>query len=299
MLHSRLIPSSLLVIGFCALGVSLAQQPKPFDVAAERAAQHNTEEWLTVAPHLPDPATATPAALEMAGDVLRARRLQEDAVDYFRYAMQRGGDEVTLLNRIGVTELEMNQAALARACFKRSVLLRRKYAEGWNNLGATENMDGNLQTAIIDYQRAVKLNRKNAVFHANLGTAYFETKDYESSRREFDMAIKLDEGVFRRGGFGGSQVHVLTGDDRGRFAFEMARLAAASHEDESMLHWLSVSAESGFDVREGMRGVKEFEPYRKDARITLMLRNVRAMQAKQIAASDPVPALPEHTTKEN
>jgi tetratricopeptide (TPR) repeat protein len=299
MLHSRLIPSSLLVIGFCALGVSVAQQPKPFDVAAERAAQHNTEEWLTVAPHLPDPATATPAALEMAGDVLRARRLQEDALDYFRYAMQRGGDEVTLLNRIGVTELEMNQPALARACFKRSVLLRRKYAEGWNNLGATENMDGNMQSAIIDYQRAVKLNRKNAVFHANLGTAYFETKDYESSRRQFDMAIKLDEGVFRRGGFGGSQVHVLTGDDRGRFAFEMARLAASSHEDESMLHWLSVSAESGFDVREGMREVKEFEPYRKDARITLMLRNVRAMQAKQIAATDPVPALPAHTTKEN
>ena len=212
-------------------------------------------------------------------------------MEYFGFAIQRGGDEVAMLNRMGVSELEMNQTGMARAYFKRVLFLKHKFAEGWNNLGATENMAGNIPAAINDYGRAVKLNKKNAIFHANLGTAYFEAKDYDSSRKEFNTAVKLDASVFRRGDFGGSQVHVLTADNRGRFAFEMARLAAGNGEVASMMHWLAVSTEAGFNIRDAMYGVKEFEPYRKDRRIALLIHNQGAMQTKQIASAGAVPAI--------
>jgi len=300
MLRSGFFSSYVCVIGLDAVLFAAAQQPTVSSQAAlDRVDRHSTAEWLTVAPHLPDPKTATPAQLETAGDVLRARRLPEDAVEYFEFALQRGGNEVELFNRIGVVELEQNQLALARACFKRAVTLKRKYAEGWNNLGATEDMAGNLRVAVADYGRAVKLSRKNAVFHANLGTAYFASRDYESARHEFEIATRLDPGVLQRGGSGGSLVHVLSADDRGRFAFEMARIAAGQGDDETMLHWLTASIEGGYDVDTAMGGVKEFNAYRKDSRIALLVRNAKAMRARQLAVTGPVPVLSAPTNKAN
>ncbi len=292
-----LIVSSFLLCAFCAS--ASAQQTSSYSPEAQRAIRHATIEWETVASHLPDPATGSPAALQTAGDVLRARRLPEDAIDYYRFALQRGGDEPNLLNRIGVTELEMGQVDLAHACFKRVVMLKKKSPEAWNNLGAVANMTGDTREAISDYQRAVKLNKKNALFHANLGTAYLATRDYESARGEFETAVKLDPEVFSRGGFGGTQVHVLSADDRGRFPFEMARMAAEHHQDEVMLHWLAQASEAGFDVVAGMNGVPAFAPYLKDPRVGLLIANAKAMRGRQVAASGPAPPLPPVDAKEH
>jgi tetratricopeptide (TPR) repeat protein len=293
MLRSRLIfPLAILIVSACS---AQTQQPVTVDpqnqAAIDRANRHATSEWAIVAPHLPDPETATPAILQQAGDILRARRFLEDALDYYGYAIKRGGDEASLDNRIGVTELEIGQPALARAWFRRCIALRKKDAEGWNNLGAVETISGNARQAISDYQRAVKINRKNSLFHANLGTAYFAVKDYESARHEFEVAVKLDPDVFEHGGFGGSLVHVLSADDRGRFAFEMARLAAAHGEVESMLHWLAQACEAGMDLRATMTGIKEFDPYVKDPRIAVIIRNTKALRNKELAVSEPVPTL--------
>jgi tetratricopeptide (TPR) repeat protein len=292
MLRSRSFPFLFLSTSIlCTCGLGAAQQPIP-PARVDASVRHTSEEWQMVAPHLPDPRTASADRLEEAADVLRARRLPDDAIDFYGYALQHGGDVATLMNKMGVTELEAGRPELARPCFKRAVTLKRRYAVAWNNLGAVENVSGNMTDAIRDYRRAVKLNGKNAIFKANLGMAYFTVRDYEGGRTEIEQAISLDGDVFRHGGFGGSQISVLTANDRGRFAFEMARLAATHHEDESMLHWLTVACESGYDVRAGMRDEKEFAPYMKDVRIAVMLQNEKILRTKQVAASDPVPVLP-------
>jgi tetratricopeptide (TPR) repeat protein len=282
MLRSRCFRSLLSFLVVSGSSICMSQQSTAAGSAAEVAARHSSIEWLTVAPHLPDPATAAAAKLEVAADVLRARRLADDAIDYYGYAILRGGDQPTLMNKIGVTELEESRPVLARVYFRRVIAIKRKDADAWNNLGATETVSGNLQQAIRDYRRAIRFNGKNALFHANLGTAYFAVQDYESARQQFEVAIRLDGGVFHRGGFGGSQINVLTADDRGRFAFEMARLAAGHHEEETMLHWLSVASEDGFDVRAGMGGLKEFTPYLKDARIGILIENARMMRTNRL-----------------
>ena len=292
MVHSRFLSFSLAATLFCAASFSLAQQSASFDAAVERAARHSTEEWLTFSPHLPDPQAASPAQLQVAGDVLRARRYPEEAIEYFGYALKRGGDEPTLMNRIGVTELENGHIPAARACFKRAILLKRKYAESWNNLGATENMNGNYRAAVEDYLKAVKFDSHNAVFHANLGTAYIALRNYEDARRHYQMAIKLDPAVFHHSGYGGSMVHVLATDDRGRFGFEMARLAAEQREDESMLHWLGVAVEAGFDIDREMSNFKEFDSYRKDPRLLMLLSNAKMLRSNKVALSEPLKSLP-------
>jgi hypothetical protein len=57
-----------------------------------RALDHQNPVWESVRAHLPDPTTATAVQLESAADVLRARRFLEDAIDYYGFALQRGGE---------------------------------------------------------------------------------------------------------------------------------------------------------------------------------------------------------------
>jgi tetratricopeptide (TPR) repeat protein len=287
MIAARHFPTLLLLAISC---VTLAHT-QATDEAAEREARHRSSDWQIVAPHLPDPATGAPAALETAADVLRARRLPEDALDYYRFALARGGDKARLMNRIGVTELELRRPTAARMAFKLAIAADPKNAEAWNNLGASEYVVSNFNAAISDYRKAVKLNKNGAVYHSNLGTAYFEQKDFEGARTEFATAVRLDPQVFSHGGWGGVEAHVMSPQDRGRFCFEMAKLAALTHNDESMLLWLARSSEAGFDLGYEMAVDKTLAPFRHDERVLLLIRNAKAMRSGQFTATAPAPAL--------
>lgn len=264
------------------------------DESVNRALRHATPEWANMAPHMPDPATAAPELLAQAADVLRARRMQDDALDFYRYALKRGGDEVKLQNDIGVTLLELNRAVEARVAFKRAVQLKPKYAQGWNNLGAAEYILGNPKGALSNYLRAVKLDKKSAVFRANLGTAYFEVKDYESGRAEFEKALKLDRNVFQSGGWAGVDAHVLSTSDRGRYCFEMAKMSAKQHDDDNVLRWIARASEAGYDVKSQMSLDKDFYPYLKDRRILIAMQNAKAIRTGQVPDSGLAGPDPEH-----
>ncbi len=258
---------------------------------ADRALRHASFEWKLVEPYLPDPATASPARLETEGDVLRARRLPEDAVEYYGYALRRGGDVTRLYTRMAVAELEMHHPTVARLYLKRVVELHARDAQAWNDLGAAEFMCGNTRGSIADYRRAVKLSKKTSIFHANLGTSYFEMADYEAARQQYETALRLDPDVFARGGWGGNQIEVLSKSDRGRFCFEMARLAVRQHADAMVLEWLGKSAEAGFDIKTAITADGEMSAYRIDTRVALIVKNAQALRGKQIVAA-PVPPLP-------
>ncbi len=108
--------------------------------------------------------------------------------------------------------------------------------------------------AISNYNRAIKLDKKSSSYHSNLGTAYFEQKDFESARKQFAIALKLDPQMFnRRRGTAGITAHMLSPEDHARFCFEMARLYAKNGDEENMLHSLQRASEGGFDVASEMR----------------------------------------------
>jgi tetratricopeptide (TPR) repeat protein len=287
---------SLLLFALTTGTFALSAQQPAYDEDANRAMRHATVEWAQMAPHLPDPQTATAEKLSEVGDVLRARRMQEDALDYYRYALKRGGgDESRIQNNIGVTLLELNRLAEARVAFRRALKVKPKYAQGWNNLGATEYAAGNPKAALTNYLRAVKLDHRSAVYHSNLGTAYFELKDYESARSEFERAIKLDAGVFQEGGWAGVEARVLSTSDRARYCFEMAKMAARSRDTDNVIRWLARSSEAGFDVKSEMSSDKDFEVYRKDPRVLMAIQNARAIRTGQVAESGLAPGSPDQT----
>ena len=248
--------------------------------APVRDRMHDTDQWAEIQRHLPNPATATAQSLEQQGDILRARRFLEDAMDYYRYALTRGGSAPSIMNKLGLTELEMKNVELARSYFQRVVKLDRKDGEAWNNLGAVEFVDGQPLTAISHYKRAIKLQKHEAVYHANLATAYFGVKDYSSARRELMEALKIDPQVFdRQEGNGGVAAHVLSSADRARFSFEMARMYARDGLEEQMLHSLAMASEAGMDVQREMRKDPVLAKFELDPRVVVLVHNAEELRA--------------------
>ena len=262
---------------------------------AMRELRHQDPQWDLVKLHLPDPATATAEQLEMVADVLRARRFPEDALDYYTYALRRGGNEVMLMNKLGVVQLDLRHTAAARAYFQRAVKLQKKDAVAWNNLGAVEYMDGRFASAISNYNRAIKLNKTSAIYHSNLATAYFEEKKYKDAREQFKIALRLDPDVAHHDGVGGLTAHMISPEDHARYCFEMARLYGELGDEVNLLRYLTMASESGFDVLGEMRSDSALERYRKDPRVILIVNNARALRSGRGTvdnAQTKVPPLP-------
>ena len=293
-----LFRSSFLLVFFTLWGSTahLGAQDEPVQSGISTNPTHDDPQWTTVQSHLPDPLTASPAKLELAADVLRARRFPADALEYYNYALQRGGDQAMLLNKMGITEMELQNLMQARAYFQRVVKLKKKNADGWNNLGAVEYLERRYRNAISNYDRAIRINKKESSFHSNLGTAYFDLKQFDSARKEFEIALKLDPEMFdRRRMAAGVTAHLLSPEDHARFCYEMARLYAKNGDEANMLHSLQMASEGGFDVAGEMGRDNSLSMYRKDPRVLTILQNARALRTSRTAtavASGSVPPLP-------
>ena len=259
--------------------VLLAQQAVRVD--AGHLAAHRSPEWPGIEKHLPNPATASPQDLEIQADILRARRFPEDALDFYGYALKRGGDTETLYKKIGVTHLELRNIVLAQLYFRKAVKMNRKDAEAWNNLGAVEYLNRQYSSAISDYKKSVKLDKKSAVYHSNLGMAYFDQHEYKKARAEISTALKMDPEIFRRGSASGISAHVLSPEDRARFCLEMAKTYAEEGNEAEMLHSLSMASDSGMNVLSEMSKDKALAVFRDDPRVLVIVQNAKALRAGQ------------------
>lgn len=263
------------------------QKTAPLTSAEERAALHAGPDWALVAPHLPNPDTASAADLETAADVLRARRFPEDALDYYDAAMRRGGNVSELLNKMGIVRLELHQVDMAHAMFLRTVRAEKKNAVAWNNLGVTDYAMQNYRAAVADYRRACKLNKRNAVFHANLGLAYLEKGDPEQARVEFGEAMRLDPAIMSGSDNGGTTAHILGSHNYPSMCLEMAKLFARQHDADRMLYWLAKGSDAGLNLRESIREDSALNAYSKDPRVVLLISNASQLRSRSVAAAKP------------
>jgi len=255
--------------------------------AEERAAFHRDPQWLVIAPHLPDPKTATAAQLETAADVLRARRFPEDALDYYGYAIARGAPVSEMLNKMGIVRLELRQVDMAHALFQQTVRAQKKNASGWNNLGVTEYVNKQYKNAISDYRRAAKLDKHSASFLCNLGMAYFENGDMESARKQFALALDLDPHALEHRESGGVTAQVVGTQNYAQLAFEMAKIYARHQDDAATLLWLAKATEAGYDTRHEILLDAALRPYAHDPRVILILKNAQQMRGRSVAVAAP------------
>jgi tetratricopeptide (TPR) repeat protein len=260
--------------------------------ATLRDLAHASSDWQLIAPHLPDPATASPQTLETQGDLLRVRRFPEDALDYYNYALARGGDAADLFNKIGITQMELGNPTVAKTYFEHALKLRQRDPQAWNNLGAVEFMQRNYSSATRDYKRAIKLDRRFAVSHSNLGLVYVEQKDFASAKKEMVLALRLDPTIFQRSSAAGVSLHMLSAADHANFCFQMAKVYARMGNEPEMLHQLQTAAEAGMNVSYEMTRDSDLAKYVRDPRVTQLLLEAKSFRDAKAARSTVAAELP-------
>jgi tetratricopeptide (TPR) repeat protein len=300
--RSSLLPL-LLLLTFGIFTEALSARAQGTDsLRSAREAEHNSPDWALIQPHLPNPATASAQQLEMEGDILRARRFPADAIDYYGYALARGSDGSALMNKMGITELELGNVVLARAYIQSGLKVHRNNAQAWNNLGAIAYMQRDYGGAIRDYKRAIKYDGQSAIYHSNLGLAYVDKKQFENAREQLMLALKIDPEVFQHHNVAGSSLHILTTGDRAEFCFEMAKAYAKLGNVAEMLHALETASEAGMDVQAAMEKDSILARYVNNPEVVTLVRVAKSRRASRMAggsvastapplpASTPVPA---------
>jgi tetratricopeptide (TPR) repeat protein len=256
----------------------LLQTPHGAGSLSSRDLGHQSPDWAAIARHLPDPKTSSASILETQGDILRARRFPEDALDFYGYALQRGGDPVELYKKMGITNLELHNSELARSYFQKAIKVNRNDASAWNNLAAVEYLNREYAAAIRTYKRSVKLDKNSAIYHSNLGMAYFDSKDFKNSRKELAIALKLDPDVFMKSSSAGVSAHVLSPEDRAQFCIEMAKTYLLAGNEAEMMQSLSKASEAGADLIAEMSKDKELAKYKDDPRVLVLVQNAKALK---------------------
>ena len=79
--------------------------------------------------------------------------------------------------------------------------------------------------------------------------------------------------------------------DRGRFCYELAKLALSRGDEAEMLHWLAKASEAGFDLKAGMAGDAQMAKYRLDPRVTVLTQSTKALRTTQVTSLGAIPDL--------
>jgi tetratricopeptide (TPR) repeat protein len=214
---------------------------------------------------------ASAEALEQRGDQLQAEKNYLDAIDYHRAALSKKPGSASLLNRIGISQLQLRRYREARKSFEQALKVDRNYANAYVNLGVVYYEDRSYGKAIKFYDKAITLQPDNAVFYNNRGAAYFNKRQFEKATLDYAKALELDPDIFETSGRAGVQAQVPSPEDRARYAYVLAKLYAKMGENERSLHYLRKAMEDGYKDIKNVYKDNEFSALRKDPRFAELM----------------------------
>lgn len=200
------------------------------------------------------------------GDLLRARKDYAAALRFYRAALKKAPKDGEIWNRIGMTNLHFGQYDEARMNFERAVKYNPKYAEAYNNLGVAHYIRKDYNKAIKQYRKSLALDESFASVHSNLAAAYFSQRKFNDAMREYARAYEIDPDVFERSSQTGVTAHLASPEDRGRYAYVLAKLYAKAGDCDRSLAQLKKAKEHGYPKLKDVYRDEEFAVVRKHPR---------------------------------
>lgn len=237
------------------------------------------------------PAEATAEELERKGDQLRGDKAFLDALDYLRAAAAKNPKNASVLNKIGIVQLQLVRYPDARKSFEAAIRMNRGYADAYNNLGvdfylqesaraaakvragnpASSWSFGDFGRAIKEYRKAIKLQEDSASFYSNLGTAYFAKKDFAKAVASYARALELDPDVFEHSSRVGVAAQTSSPGDRAEYFYLLARMYAKSGATDRSLSYLRRAMEDGYKDMNKIFRDEEFAAVRNDPRFSALM----------------------------
>lgn len=211
--------------------------------------------------------TMSVAELEKAGDAARATKVYDQAITYFEAAIRKDKKNATLYNKLGLSQLKVNDTASARLSFEKAVKRNPKYADAMNNLGAVYFVQKNHSSAARYFKKAVALDETRPVFHVNLGAAWFGQNKLDRAMAEYARALQLDPTILDQKNSGGMTAQVSTAEERARYNYMLAKLYARLGDTEECLRCLKKAKEEGYHSLANVYKDEEFSRLRQDPRM--------------------------------
>ncbi len=216
----------------------------------------------------PPSADASAVDLEERGDQLRGEKAYLDALDYYEAALkklQKGPAAAMVLNKMGITQFQMQRYEDARKSYKKSIKYDKTYPNSYNNLGVSYYREKRYGRAIKYYLKAIALDPNTASFHNNVAAAYFADKKLEKAMPEYQKALELDPEIFERRSTSGI-VAQISPEDRAHYSYVVAKMYAQMGQFDRALLYLRRAIEEGYkDVNNALQD-SEFTQLRKDPR---------------------------------
>lgn len=271
-----------------ALAMALCLAPAAW--SAEWAGSAATRE-----PQLATPDTAPQAPLtphdrdELQARIYMAKKQYPEAVQVYTRLSQQDPKNPSYPNFIGIALLQEGKISDARKYFLRATKVNKRFAEAYNNLGASYYAEKQYGKAISQYRRALGFEPNTASLYTNLGYAYFAQKQLPQAMEAFHKALSIDPNVFDVTGRSGSILSYRSVADRGLFNFVLAKGYAQDGDAANCAVYLRRAVEEGY---------KDVLKVRTDPAFAKVLDdpNVKAVLDEAALQQNPAPA-PENPPK--
>lgn len=209
----------------------------------------------------------TVAQLEKAGDLARAQKNYDLAIDYFQTAVKKDRKNAGIYNKLGLAQLRNNDLKAARLSFEKASKISSKYAEAINNIGAVEYLKKNYGGAAKYFKKAVALDESHATYHVNLGAAWFSQKKMDRAIAEYIRAMELDPEAFRQESKVGIAAQIATPEERAQYAYALAKAYAKRGDLNGCLECLKKAKEQGFRNLANVYKDEEFSRLRDNPKL--------------------------------
>jgi len=110
----------------------------------------------------------------------------------WRTTLTRNPNALLALNNLGLAVLEKGQVDEAMAYFRKALEVDAGFVDAHNSLGLVLLQEGHVQEAIAHFQEAVRLRPDFAVAHNNLGNALRQDGQLDAAVNHFQQSLEID-----------------------------------------------------------------------------------------------------------
>ncbi len=210
-------------------------------------------------------ASLSAAELEQRGDIFRSQNDLVEAKRYYERALKKSPKNAKIWNKLGVMALRAREYDPAQVDFMQAVKCDKKYAEAVNNLGVIFYLKKDYNRAEAQYRRAIELS-DTASFHSNLGALHLERDEPRQALEQYRIALQMDPQVLERNSPTGISARANSPQERGRYAFLIARLYAKLGDVDHSLTHLKTAMQNGYKPPEDFMTDADFATVRQDPR---------------------------------
>jgi tetratricopeptide (TPR) repeat protein len=208
---------------------------------------------------------------EEKGDLARIHGSFLLAAAYYQAALRVDRHDVSLYNKLGISELQLRDLKPARKSFQAALKLDPQSVSAINNLGVVDLLSKKYRSALDYFKQALALDESSATTHVNLAETWLGLHETDRAMTEYTRALELDADVLTES-VGGSQIQLTSPEQRARISYLIAKSYMRRGNLDGALDYLGRARDLHFPDLAKVYTDPDFAPLWKDPRLAKVIK---------------------------